>query len=53
MIGLVDRIVDVEHRRDRAADLFAILDRHRAVWPLGHDLHRQPFWPVNRTRTSR
>ena len=38
-VGAVDRIGDVEHRRQRARDGLAILDRHRAVRPLGHDLH--------------
>ena len=41
MIGLVDRILDVERRRHRAADLLAILDGHGAVVALGHDLQRQ------------
>ena len=38
-VGAVDRIGDVEHRRQRARGGFAILDQHRAVGPLGHDLH--------------
>ena len=38
-IGALDRIGDVEHRRQRARDRLAILDRHRAVRPLRHDLH--------------
>ncbi len=39
-VGLLDRIVDVEHRRQRPRDILAILDAHRAVGALGHDLHR-------------
>ena len=38
-IGAVDRVGDIEHRRQRARDLLAILHRHRAVRPLRHDLH--------------
>ena len=41
MIGLLDRILDVEHRRDGTAHFLAILDGHRAVVALGHDLQRQ------------
>ncbi len=41
MIGLLDRILDIERRRDGAAHLLAILDGHRAVFALGHDLQRQ------------
>ena len=39
VLGL-DRVLDVEHRRERARSRLAILDRHRAVRPLRHDLHR-------------
>jgi hypothetical protein len=35
----IDRILDVEHRRERARGGLAILDQHRAVRPLRHDLH--------------
>ena len=38
-IGALDRIGGIEHRRQRARGGLAILDRHRAVRPLGHDLH--------------
>ena len=38
-IGALDRVGDIEHRRQRARDRLAILDLHRAVRPLGHDLH--------------
>ncbi len=37
-VGAVDRVGDVEHRRQRPRDRLAILDLHRAVGPLGHDL---------------
>ena len=36
-----DRVLEVEHRRQRPAGRLAILDRHRAVGPLGHDLQRR------------
>ena len=39
MIFPVDRIGDVHRRRDIARKHLAILHRHRAVRPLGHDLH--------------
>jgi hypothetical protein len=40
-VGTDDGIGDVEQRRERAADIGAILHRHgRAVEPLGHDLER-------------
>ena len=39
VVGPVDRILDVEGRRDIARDGLAILDIHRPVGPLGHDLH--------------
>ncbi len=55
MIGLLDRIGHVERRRNRAADLFAILDGHGAVVALGHDLQRQAVLATARricTRTS-
>ena len=38
--GPFDRIVGVEHRRECARGHFAILDRHAAVRPFGHDLQR-------------
>ena len=39
-IGAVDRIGDVEHRRQRLRDRLAILDLHRSVGPFRHDLDR-------------
>ena len=44
-IGLRHRLLDVEDRRQRHADAFAILDRHRPVGTLRHDLNR---WPSTR-----
>ena len=42
-VGAGDRVGDIEKGRDRAADLGAVLDRHRlVVAPLGHDLKRRP-----------
>ena len=38
-VGAIDRIGRVEHRRQRARARLAIVDRHRAVGPLGHHLH--------------
>ncbi|MEY9611702.1 hypothetical protein ABIF21_004576 [Bradyrhizobium elkanii] len=38
-VGALDRVGDVEHRRQRARDRLAILELHRAVGPLRHDLH--------------
>ncbi len=37
-VGAVDRVGDIEHRRQRPRNRLAILDLHRAVGPLGHDL---------------
>jgi hypothetical protein len=37
-IGLADRIFEVEHGRERHARPFAVVDGHRAVGPLRHDL---------------
>ncbi len=37
-IGPVDRIGDIEHRRQRLRDRLAILDLHRSVRPFRHDL---------------
>ena len=37
-VGALDRIGDVEHRRQRPRDRLAILDQHGAVGPLRHDL---------------
>ena len=37
-VGPIDRIGDVEHRRQRLRDRLAILDLHRSVGPLRHDL---------------
>ena len=45
MIRLVDRIFDIEDRRNGPADLLAILDGHGAVLALGHDLQRQAVLP--------
>ena len=39
-IGLRNGVFDVEHRRQRLARQFAIVDVHRAVGLLGHDLQR-------------
>jgi len=39
-VGPVDRIGDIEHRRQRPRHRLAILDLHRAVGAFGHDLHR-------------
>ncbi len=39
-VGAIDRIGGIEHRRQRARRGLAFLDRHRAVGPLGHHLHR-------------
>ena len=38
-ICTIDWIGRIEHRRERPRADFAILDRHRAVGPLGHHLH--------------
>ena len=38
-VGALDRVGHVEHRRQRARDRLAVLDRHGAVRPLRHDLH--------------
>ncbi len=38
-IGLAHRLLEVEHRRQRLAGAFAIVDRHGSVRALGHDLH--------------
>ena len=35
-------LLDVEHRRQRHARALAVVDRHRPVGTLGHDLHRRP-----------
>ena len=32
-------VLDVENRRQGRADRLAIIDRHRSVGALGHDLH--------------
>ena len=37
-VGAVDRIGDVQHRRQRPRDRLAVLDLHRSVGPLRHDL---------------
>ena len=41
MISLLDRIVDIKNRRNRAAYFLAVLDGHGAVVALDHDLQRQ------------
>ena len=38
-VSAIDRIGLIEHRRQRARGGFAILDQHRAVRLLRHDLH--------------
>ena len=38
-IGGFDRVGDIEHRRQRARGGLAVLDRHGAVRPFGHDLY--------------
>jgi hypothetical protein len=38
-IGLVDRVGDVQNRRQRPRDRLAIVDLHRSVGPFRHDLH--------------
>ena len=38
-IGTVDRVGDVEHRRQCTRHRLAILDLHRSIRPFGHDLH--------------
>src|SRR5690606_6839173 len=45
MISAIDRIVDIERGRNCAAHFLAILDAHRSVEPLRHDLQRQPILP--------
>src|SRR5512146_2001784 len=42
-VGAIDGIGHVEHRRDRARDRFAILDRHGAVRTFRHDLDGAAF----------
>ena len=37
-IGIVQRILDIEHRRDRSRDLRAIIDLDPAFGPVRHDL---------------
>ena len=37
-IGLLDRIGDIQHRRQRPRNRLAILDQHGAVGPFRHDL---------------
>ena len=39
IIGGVHRILDVERGRNIAGKRLAVADGHRAVGPLGHDLH--------------
>jgi hypothetical protein len=55
------RVLDVEHRRERARGRLAILDRHAAVGTFRHDLHgdagfaenADPHQPVAETRQHR
>ena len=44
-VGAVDRIGDVEHRRQRPRNRLAILDLHRSVGPFRHDLHGAAEFP--------
>ena len=37
-VGALDRIGDIQHRRQRPRDRLAILDQHGAVGPFRHDL---------------
>jgi hypothetical protein len=37
-IGAINRIRHIEHRRKRARHILTVLDGHRAVRSLGHDL---------------
>ncbi len=37
-VGAVDRVGDIEHRRQRLRNRLAILDLHRSVGPFRHDL---------------
>ncbi len=46
-IGAIDGIGDIEHGRQRPRDRLAILELHRAVRPLGHDLHCAAGFPGN------
>ena len=39
MVGDADVIIDIEHGRQSAADLLAIIHIHAAIGPFGHDLH--------------
>ena len=39
-IGLLDRVGDVEHRRQRPRNRLAIVDLHGSIGPFGHDLDR-------------
>ena len=38
-VRLLDRVGDVEHRRQRARQRLAVVDGHGSVRPLRHDLH--------------
>ena len=40
-IGPLDRVGHIHHRRQRARNRLAVLDQHRPVRTLGHDLHRR------------
>jgi len=46
-VGAIDRIGDIEHRRERARDRLAVLDAHRPIRPFGHDLDRAAVEPRN------
>jgi hypothetical protein len=46
-IGTLDRVGDIEHRRKRPRDRFAIIHRHGAVGTLGHDLDGAAVEPQN------
>ncbi len=42
-IGLADRILDIDHRRQSVVDFLAFVDGQRTVGPLGHDLDDRPL----------
>ena len=52
-IGAIDRVGDVEHRRQRARNRLAILDRHVPSGRSAMICTVQPSAPDTRTRTSR
>ena len=52
-VGAIDQVGHVEHRRERARDRLAVLHRHAAVRPLGHDLDGAAVGGETFARTSR